>query len=622
MNTAEHENIILRTGIDPTFLADTLTTDIELTDALFDLIDNSIDSARNEIVKNEYCKDEHGLPNNYKGYRIRVRFGSKSIIVEDNCIGIGNETLENSAFYTGKRSNHEYGIGHYGLGLKRALLKAGRTYAMITDNGDYLYKSNFNINSFASENESQLIARKYTTTNKRRTIFIVSDLYPNVISQISDSEWMANAINELSVRYSIFIRKGLDIFFINSQKDISDSFLIEPSVPNIRTDGLIKNIKDKLDTFTISCDFRVGIHEGYSFPGEWTHDAEKNKKLTKTYGIYYIFNDRVIVAASKEDKHGFITHWHSEYGGFVCIAHITGKDPKDLPWNTAKTEVKINNPLFLQIRKKIEPLAQEYRRQAKILINLWLETKDLPEEERKKIFEKQTTGKKLSDAEISAISRKDKVAKDANSTSQSTPIVKGNSKNSNQPKENETLIKTAKESKQSAKNNKNVHVKDWDTLLPEHFPVTGNEHILNNLIIEATSLKINDAPHASCMLYRSMFEAAFKHFVKANNLYTSVKEHYYSKGEGSKKDHSEIYRKQQGIDLSICSSWLLDNSDIFPIESKKKLVLCSKKIKSHIPTMNGVVHGNQVIGNDGQIQKIRNETIYLLEFLTLGKIFQ
>jgi len=37
--------------------------------------------------------------------------------------------------------------------------------------------------------------------------------------------------------------------------------------------------------------------------------------------------------------------------------------------------------------------------------------------------------------------------------------------------------------------------------------------------------------------------------------------------------------------------------------------------------MNGVVHGNQIIGSDNKVQSIRNETIELLEFLTLGEIF-
>ncbi|MHA0873813.1 ATP-binding protein [Enterobacter pasteurii] len=615
MNGLEFESIRLRTGIDPNFLADTLTTDIELTDALFDLIDNSIDAARNEIVQGTFAKDEYGLPSSYKGYKIKLRFGDSCIIVEDNCIGIQEEVLENRAFFTGKRSNHEFGIGHYGLGLKRALLKAGTAYAMITDNGKNLYKSKFNLNSFATSDDNQLTAKKYPSSQRKRTIFIVTDLHSQVVTQIKDVEWMANTISELSIRYSNFIRKGLEITLVKSQKEKGDTFTITPSVPRLRQDGLMKVIKGELDAFTVKCDFRVGIHEDYTFPGEKAYDAKINKKLTKSYGIYYIFNDRVIVASSKETKHGFIPHWHSEYGGFICLAHVTGKDPKDLPWNTAKTEVKVNSPLFLQIRKRIEPLAQEYRKQAKVLINIWTQTKDLPDQERKIIFEKETVGKRLRDSELPAISNKIKNVKEQNIP---LPAIKdGSDVLSDYNVTPVKLLKTNKESNKSVKNNKDRHTKDWSCLLPSYFPVAENDQVLNNLIIEATTLNVENAPHASCMLYRSLFEAAFKNFVKTNKLYSSVKDHYYEKGEGARKNHSEAHKKQMGIELSMCSSWLLDNDKLFPQDQKKRLALCSKKLKSHIPTMNGVVHGNQFIGNDGQIQKIRNETIYLLEFLTL-----
>lgn len=605
------EEVKLRTGIDPNFLADTLTTDIELTDALFDLIDNSIDSARNSIIRTEYNKDIRGLPNDYSGFEIKVRFGANSIVVEDNCIGIDNNALEQDAFYTGKRSNHKFGIGHYGLGLKRALLKAGIKYGMLTDNGESLYKASFDRQSFSSDGESDLIAKKFSTTGMKRTVLVVSNLYPNIISQISDSEWFSNAINQLSVRYSIFLRKGLNIKVVNTQKNNSATLVISPSIPELRNDGLMKKIGDSLTTSTVFCDFSVGIHERYRFPGEWEHDQKSNERLTKSYGVYYICNDRVIVSASTEDKHGFTTQWHSEYGGFVCLAYITSENPKELPWNTAKTEIKVNSPLFLQIRKKIEPLAKRYRAESKALINIWSDTKGLSNDERRNIFAVQTGSKRLSKAEISAISRKnnEKKGKEAKSRADSEEVPTSPN------------LKTSSNSQAKASKNSNWHAKNWKQLLPgNQFPISKKDKILDAMIIEAINIDIDNVPHASCLLYRSLFEAAFRSFVKSNKLFEAVKLHYYSKGEGVKKNHPEEYKKQQGIDLSICSHWILDNSQLFPPESKKRLQLCAKNLRKHIQLMNGVVHGNQIVGNDGKVQAIRNETIELLEFLVNADI--
>lgn len=606
------ENVKLRTGIDPNFLSDTLTTDIELTDALFDLIDNSIDSARDEIIQGKYQKDNRGLPNDYSGYCIKLRFTNNSIAIEDNCTGFATNTLEENAFYTGLRSNHKFGIGYYGLGLKRALLKAGSVYGMITDNGEHLYKSNFSTHSFASDGETELVAKKYTSTGRPRTVLVASSLHADTLAQIHSTEWIKTMINGLAVRYAMFLRKGLAIKVVCSQPNFSNTYYITPKVPSLRED-LIRPITKEAISGGIKSEFEAGIHNEYRFPGEWEHDPKKNEKLTNKYGVYYIFNDRVIVESSIEKKHGFTTNWHSEYGGFVCLVHVTGENPKDLPWNTAKTDVKLYSPLFLDIISNVEPLAKSYRSEAKKLINIWLDkkTKDLPETERKKIFADKAGAKQLSESEISARSRKSGQKK------QQEP--KGSGKKQTTPEKKPTL-KTAASSKSTVAKNKDKHTKNWTTLLPSHFPVSGTSSILDNLIVEAASVKIDDAPHATCMLYRALLESAFKAFIKKNSLFKNVKDHYYTKGEGAKKGHSETYKKQQGIDLSICSPWMIDSTNLFPQESRKKLALCARNVKKHIQFMNGVVHGNQIIGSDNRVQSIRNETVELLEFLTIGTI--
>ncbi|HBC0023029.1 TPA: hypothetical protein JG864_004656 [Enterobacter hormaechei subsp. steigerwaltii] len=40
---------------------------------------------------------------------------------------------------------HIYGIGYYGIGLKRSLLKLGNKYFMLPDNNKYSFKMSFEI---------------------------------------------------------------------------------------------------------------------------------------------------------------------------------------------------------------------------------------------------------------------------------------------------------------------------------------------------------------------------------------------------------------------------------------------------------------------------------------------
>lgn len=67
---------------------------------------------------------------------------------------------------------------------------------------------------------------------------------------------------------------------------------------------------------------------------------------------------------------------------------MISENPGNLPWNTAKTEVKVHNPLFVKTKKPIELLASKYRSKAKVVINTWLsdDIKNLPDSERRKAF--------------------------------------------------------------------------------------------------------------------------------------------------------------------------------------------------------------------------------------------
>jgi len=116
------------------------------------------------------------------------------------------------------------------------------------------------------------------------------------------------------------------------------------------------------------------------------------------------------------------------------------------------------------------------------------------------------------------------------------------------------------------------------------------------------------------MLYRALLETASKRFIKKHNLFKQIKDYYYSRGEGKKKNHSEEYKKSQGIDLNMMVDWLMVQNDIFPVEERNELKIATRKMREHIKILNGIVHGVQLT-NDSQLSIIRNDTIILLRFL-------
>jgi len=82
----------INSGVSPDFIEKTLTQDITTLEALYDLVDNAIDAARNHILKGDFEKDASGLPASYKGYKVHIRIDKDSVRILDNCLGIDEET--------------------------------------------------------------------------------------------------------------------------------------------------------------------------------------------------------------------------------------------------------------------------------------------------------------------------------------------------------------------------------------------------------------------------------------------------------------------------------------------------------------------------------------------------
>lgn len=507
------EEVELKTGIDPLFFAETMTTDVELVDAIFDLIDNSIDAARNNIISSEeYSKDDIGLPNNYSNYEIKIAFSSDRIAIADNCLGIDSKSIEDRAFYTGKKSSHKFGIGYYGLGLKRAFLKAGKSFSIQSDNGKELYVADFSYDMLSGNKEKVLKAKKYPSQNILGTIFSVKDLKSDVVDQIGNIEWLEGFMQYLSIRYSIFIEKGLKLS-IRSASIFGENFIyIKPGLPTIKKKGIVPEFKEKLVCDDVSVYFNVGVHHKYLFPGEYHSNPAQNKKLTDSYGIYIICNDRVIVANSFDKKYGFMTSPHSEYNGFLCYVRMVSENPADLPWNTTKTEIKVYSPLFIEAKRPIESLASKYRSKAKSVIKAWRteDAKEIPEEEKRKGFYKQfgfaADSNFLEKSEDYYI--QEKLFEDDNGTK-----VKPNEKQTNTAKENRKK-KPKPRPVSDLQRDRNIFV-NWDNCnvsVPEY---RKKEY---EIFSDMCRLSSKDTPIACIVMLRVFLETSVKQVIISMNL--------------------------------------------------------------------------------------------------------
>jgi hypothetical protein len=576
-------------GASPVFLEHILTKDVSTLDALYDLIDNSIDAARDSILKSgTYLKDKYDLPNSYLGYKVEVIISNGSITIEDNCLGMTEETLVEEAFVIAQSHKHEYGIGLYGIGLKRSLLKMGEKYDILIDNGKSRYELSFSDNqlggakgkvqAFETESHGCIISR-----------FTVVNLKPEVRGDIESRRWYDKAVAGLEDRYSVYFEKDFVISLIYFDKE---RLQLYSKLPSIRQDSKFLPVHWLKSYDGVNVIIDSGIHGDYYFPTEEGYSLRDNRKLTNQFGIYFICNDRVIRKASTEINHGWKTKWHSEYNGFICFVRFIAKDPGRLPWNTAKSDMRNDSPLFLEVIDEIQPIADNYRSDIK---------RRYPSK---------------SDDQPIPIDKEPSELKDQESQEKQ----KRSNKQPSKTKDDSPQIKTKPSHPSVASKNKNKHTQNWTTLLPENFPISNKDKVLDNIIIEATTLTIAIAPHASLQLYRSLLEASLTNFANKKGVRQQVKDHYYTVGDGKGKNHDQIHKDSQGIDLWMISHWMLHNHEtVFPFSDRKKLKQALIKVRAHVPKMNGVVHCQEVV-SDSEVTIIRNETVELLEFLvTLGE---
>ncbi len=105
------------------FFVSWLTRDIELADAILDLLDNCVDG----IMRSGSSSSHEKGP--YQGFFAEISFDKDTFMITDNCGGIPWESRD-YAFRMGrpKESTVEQpeALGVYGIGMKRAIFKMGR----------------------------------------------------------------------------------------------------------------------------------------------------------------------------------------------------------------------------------------------------------------------------------------------------------------------------------------------------------------------------------------------------------------------------------------------------------------------------------------------------------------
>ncbi len=341
------------------FFVEMLTRDIDLNDAILDLLDNCLDGV---VRLSSSQKNKLEDSNFYKGYSAEINISNNKFSIKDNCGGIPRDIAENYAFRMGRVQETDTDhptIGIYGIGMKRAIFKIGKAAVVHTKSSQEKYTviipSDWARSSdwtFPIEENSE----KNTLTSDGTEIIIsplnssISDLWKNASNLNAFVENLRKAIQE---SYSLIIQKGFCIK-INGHK-----------VEGNPVELLVKKGTDKegVRPFVFTNQYgsvNVKLAIGFYAPMASDDDIDKmneSKRSSYDAGITVVCNDRVVLYNDKSSLTGWgiagVPNYHNQFIGIKGIAVFESNNPKDLPMTTTKRGVDHSSAVYIAVKDKM-----------------------------------------------------------------------------------------------------------------------------------------------------------------------------------------------------------------------------------------------------------------------------
>jgi len=341
----------------PTKIAvvESLTGDATVEECVLDLIDNSVDGARNTLFRDDVASPSEGLPESYSSYAVEIRLSGQKFSLSDNCGGISQEKLANTALRFGEPSRHELGIGLYGIGLNRAIFRLGRRSLLKTDDGESQSELLLDVDAYLANSDWTLPAQRRQSRGGNGSSIEVTRLSPEASTLFSDSAWIDGLRQTIGEYYAHYIDKGF-VIRVNGTPVVAKPVELRENGP----------FPEKYKAFRtaggVSVHVRCGQHGEHRFNGEPGYDPDKNKQLTREFGWTVTCNDRSVVAHDTTYRTGWDTKFHSEFYGFCGEVQFISRDPSQLPWDTTKSDVDLHNSAYQQALTEMKRFAAEWRK--------------------------------------------------------------------------------------------------------------------------------------------------------------------------------------------------------------------------------------------------------------------
>ncbi|EKN6222157.1 ATP-binding protein [Yersinia enterocolitica] len=337
------------------FFVEMLTRDIELKDAILDLLDNCLDGAMR-------LEENKGINTNsesiYKNYHANITLNENEFIIEDNCGGISKELAMNYAFRLGRPNDRKTEnmptIGIYGIGMKRAMFKLGYSSEVFTKTEDEEFVVRITPEWLGDDKNWDLtLEDEHSNLDTPGTKIIVRSLRDNVSRLLGDTVLFQSDLRKsISHHYSIIIEKGFKVSINNIPvKPAITSLLFDESSLH-KADGIFPYVYEN-NVDGVDIQMVLGFYRPLSSESEDT-DNIHGRNTTEQAGWTIICNDRVVLYADKTRTTGWgeasVPSYHTQFISIAGIVRFTSSDANKLPITTTKRGVDGNSEIYLSAK--------------------------------------------------------------------------------------------------------------------------------------------------------------------------------------------------------------------------------------------------------------------------------
>ncbi|MEJ7860902.1 MAG: ATP-binding protein [Pyrinomonadaceae bacterium] len=348
------------------FFVGMFTRDIELDDAILDLLDNCVDGVQRTLKRR---REERGNAveevalepddQSYEGFWAAVEFGKGFFRISDNCGGIPKNS---EAFRLGnpnlEKDKGLATIGFYGIGMKRAIFKMGRHCTVTTKHRNEAYRVTITDEWLKNDKEWELPVEDLNPNDyEEGTVIEITELNDPIVNRFDLEKTEAFSEDfekKVSTHYSYIIHKQFTVK-INKTKIKPQFVEFQFSSPEDDPHGNRRIAPYVYEGYYN--DVRIQLVCGFyrNLPTETEiEDDLKGRNTTELAGWTIICNDRVVEYCNKEKLTGWgeagVPKYHTQFISIAGIVRFYSTELEKLPLTTTKRGIDAGSDTYLTVK--------------------------------------------------------------------------------------------------------------------------------------------------------------------------------------------------------------------------------------------------------------------------------